>query len=183
MTGVDGSSRHDRVVTSNGPDTAARHPAQSHSDQRYHQKRNAMKKFRLPLVGAVLVAAAGTGLALTAQPGAAVSSYSPPVVLLHQEDTAVLNPDGSVTVTVAARCPAAAQIAHLPVNLSERVGDAVVTGHGFEGVRCDDTRQTFAVTVTPDYGTVFTAGTAWSEPSLLCGGCDENDEREITIVG
>ena len=181
MTGVDDSSRYDRVATSNGPGGAARHPAQSRPDQQSQQKRNPMEKFRLPIVGAVLVAAAGTGLAVSAQPGAAVSSYSPPVVLLHQQDTAVLNPDGTVTVTVAARCPAP-QIAHLFVTMSQRVGDAVVTGYAFQGVRCDDTRQTFAMTVTPQNG-VFTAGSAWSEPSLACGGCDENDEHEITVVG
>jgi len=145
-----------------------------HADQ---QKRNPNKKVRLPLVGAVVVVVAGAALALTGQASAAVDSYSPSrPTSIHQDDTAVLNPDGTVTVRVTTVCPSG-EFNHLVVNMSERVGDLVVAGQGWEGMRCDGNRQSFAVNVRPWNGT-FVEGTAWSEPMLPFA----NGEREITVV-
>ena len=140
-----------------------------------------MKKFRLPLAGAVLVVAAGAGLALTGQAGAVVSlsSYSQGF-MLRQADTAVLNPDGTVTVQVTAACPTG-DVGHIPITISERVGDAVVTGHGFDAARCDGRRTSLSIVVTPATGT-FTEGTAWIEPELLSGAGSLNDEREVTVL-
>lgn len=138
-----------------------------------------MNKLRLSLAGAVVVAVAGAGLALTGQAGGAVDSYSPSLPSsLHQDDTAVLNPDGTVTVSVIAVCPPG-RFDHLVINMSERVGDAVVNGQGWAGVYCDGTRKSFAVVITPWNGT-FAEGTAWSEPTL--SSFYLNDEREITVV-
>ena len=144
-----------------------------------------MRKPWLPLMSALITAAAGITLAFTVPAsGASVAQESPPkpmITIVGKGD--ILNAGRYVGVRLRIRCQGTATIT---VSLAQRKPGRTVTGSGTLGrVTCTGEDQDITVLVSADAPYLFTPGMAEGNAELTActdGGCvSGTDNRQLHL--